>query len=83
MDELNLAVEILPYQPMFILHNYELVMNLVHTNRVGPCRLDNLNVMNVVYFGDIKTPCCTDNFGIMIVKFVPFAIGGFHAVYSR
>ena len=35
-----------------------------------------MNVMNVVYFGDIKTPLLSTSFGIILVNFRTFAIGG-------
>jgi|RhiMetdeSRZDD1v2_1073273.scaffolds.fasta_scaffold560471_2 hypothetical protein len=40
-------------------------------------------VMNVVYFGDIKTPPANDRFGMILVNFRTFANGGIHASYSK
>jgi hypothetical protein len=68
---------------MFIPHNYELTMNLSHWKPGDFTTSKTINVMNVLYFGDIKTASSCGNFGIMVVKFVPFAIGGFHAIYSK
>jgi hypothetical protein len=77
------AAEILPYQPMFILYKYELTMNLGDSENRSLYNFEKLNVMNVVNFGDIKTPAWTVSFGIILVKIRTFAIGGFHAVYPR
>jgi hypothetical protein len=45
--------KILPYKDMFILHNYELTMNLSKREKASPTIFQNCNVMNVVYIGDI------------------------------
>jgi hypothetical protein len=68
---------------MFILDNYELTMNLVNQESGSPYNFEILNVMNVVYFGDIQTPAFTASFGMILVKFRTFAIGGIYAGYSR
>jgi hypothetical protein len=46
-------LEIFPYKLLFILHNYELTMNLSKREKASPTIFQNCNVMNVVYIGDI------------------------------
>lgn len=40
-------------------------------------------MMIVIYIGDIKRLWYVHNFGMILVKFRTFAIGGFHAAYPE